>query len=965
MRTFFLVSLIAATISIILIIALKKQNQIASDNKESKSYITYNWEKPEVSQAIMNYWRAEEYRKKAIKNLGLLDYAFMIVYASYLIFCLIRRIRKEHRLRLKIWLKIAVGLILFCLLLDAVQDFINLSYISNQAKVMDMRYFTYPKWTTFLLGVLPLVISILPLNFARFMSQVLKSIWLFFPGLLFLLLAIFCFWILGQGKDLIVAFVDNTYGGLVHPAPLFFFIIIAFWVYVSWYSSRIIAYIKKKQQKQKLIEIKNIDTRFDDDKFDDDKAEEAYISKEHLFEISKPFLDAFPRLIGNGCFLVLELAVLQSPILFKNFSVALASVILVSLLVALGYLNKYISRRLDIKKVENPEQKSFTRFFWILFGVLIAYVIFLSFYTNIISLIVLLLLFHTVFIYYINLRRNDLERKAPAAREEKIQEEHATRFERVMDFFCIPRREKGYFKWFLIIAATGIFLYFINIFYLWFARLIGPFPTVILAFAILLTFGNIVTAFSVRYKINFHLLFFLLALIISGFHETHYVRTTALPGKNNKYDERPKLEKYLTKWLDQRQAMLDTSKDGYDIYFIMSNGGASRSGYWTALILDSLEDASLKLNRGRADKSRFSDHVFCLSGTSGGGVGVAAFFALLRNRPPGDSSFTRSARHFLKQDYFSYTFARFLGPDFFSYILSPFISKKDRAAALEESFEQSSEEKNGTPYRVPFNDNFSNFTALKENGDINLPIVCINTTRMQDGNPGVVTNLCLDSATFNNRVDVLKLLDKGYDISMASAAILGARFPYLSPAGRIQENYFVDGGYFDNSGAGVVQEMIRGILNIGKNDSSKNRKLYQQISKLNFKVLHITNSPVIADSTNITSSVAPIKNDLLAPVLTILGAYDMQTTVNDKRLMNYIKDINSDSSLAKKADYTLFPLYKDSSELKFDKKTKRYETESPYAMNWFISDTTRLRIDQRLTNSKALTRFIKDTWLNK
>ena len=80
---------------------------------------------------------------------------------------------------------------------------------------------------------------------------------------------------------------------------------------------------------------------------------------------------------------------------------------------------------------------------------------------------------------------------------------------------------------------------------------------------------------------------------------------------------------------------------------------------------------------------------------------------------------------------------------------------------------------------------------------------------MQDGNPGVVTNLTLDSATFNNRVDVIKLLDKKVDITLTSASILGARFPYLSPAGRIGRNYFVDGGYFDNSGAGVVQEMIR------------------------------------------------------------------------------------------------------------------------------------------------------------
>ncbi len=194
---------------------------------------------------------------------------------------------------------------------------------------------------------------------------------------------------------------------------------------------------------------------------------------------------------------------------------------------------------------------------------------------------------------------------------------------------------------------------------------------------------------------------------------------------------------------------------------------------------------------------------------------------------------------------------------------------------------------------VPFYDNFSNFPALNKDSTINLPILCINTTRMQDGNPGVVTNLNLnlDSTVFDNRVDVIKLLNTTVDISLTSAAVLGARFPYLSPAGRIGNNYFVDGGYFDNSGAGVVQEMIRAIINIGKKDSIEHGAgsiLYQQVRKLHFKILHITNSPVILDSNNI-KSVAPIKNDMLSPILTIMGAYDMQTTVNDLRLINFIE----------------------------------------------------------------------------
>jgi hypothetical protein len=199
-------------------------------------------------------------------------------------------------------------------------------------------------------------------------------------------------------------------------------------------------------------------------------------------------------------------------------------------------------------------------------------------------------------------------------------------------------------------------------------------------------------------------------------------------------------------------------------------------------------------------------------------------------------------------------------------------------------------------------------------------------------------------------------LNKDEDITLASGAILGARFPYLSPAGRIAKDYFVDGGYFDNSGAGVVQEMIRGILNIAKDDSLHNGTLYKRVKRLHFKVLHITNSPVIPDSSDI-AAVAPIKNDLMSPILTITGAYDMQTTVNDRRLINYISDINSYSGI--KADYMQIPLYKDGSEWMEDPLRERFKNEPPYAMNWFISYTTLRRIDARLREHPKLNALIK------
>ena len=85
------------------------------------------------------------------------------------------------------------------------------------------------------------------LRILRFTSQFLKSLWLFFPGILFLLFTIFCFWVLGQGKDILIAFNENRSRTILsfNYSRFIFFLAIGFWVYVSWYSSRIISYIKK------------------------------------------------------------------------------------------------------------------------------------------------------------------------------------------------------------------------------------------------------------------------------------------------------------------------------------------------------------------------------------------------------------------------------------------------------------------------------------------------------------------------------------------------------------------------------------------------------------------------------------------------------------------------------------------------------------------------------------------------
>ena len=219
--------------------------------------------------------------------------------------------------------------------------------------------------------------------------------------------------------------------------------------------------------------------------------------------------------------------------------------------------------------------------------------------------------------------------------------------------------------------------------------------------------------------------------------------------------------------------------------------------------------------------------------------------------------------------------------------------------------------------------------------------------RSQDASPAVISNILIESDDFrnnyfNNRIDVLNMLDTANDMKLSTAVVLGASFPYISPAGRIdvpvftknntgetelhyEKQYFVDGGYFDNSGAGVVNEMIVALHNLIRDSSDQELAPYRaMLQKLEFFVLHISNT----DPKNLKwQQVNPMTNDLLAPLQTLLGSYGTQTAVNDQRLKNYLFNLYRDT-----LHYTNIELYSS------DRKSEFSSDSIKYSMNWVISN---------------------------
>ncbi len=737
-------------------------------------------------------------------------------------------------------------------------------------------------------------------------QYVLRAIWIFFPSILFILLAFFIFWKLPQGKDLMVITLEDPKGKSTIVEFMCFVIALVFWVYVTWYSTRLVARAKHFQHPD-----------------NNPTWERLRIQA--------------PRILAFTCITIILLAFFQLDYYGYPQLTTAQSYFLLGLSYAWYYLiyegwTMFLQVQRHKRTVE--QWKSFLKYirrgtFWTLLWLAI-----ITMWAKSFTSVIALLLALQVGLVLLMLVRKDLdevstENETPGLENVTPRSGFWKRAKYIIWF----DENRKYVKVFMIMCLLALIFYFAAIRSISFAIFIGPFPFVLLAFGVLLGFGNILAFLSILTRTNFHIILFVFALIFGRWFDSHKLDLPVKKETDAKFGDRQYLPEYLVNWLNdpERKAILDDStKPRYPVYFVMANGGASLSGYWTAKILSGLEDTS---------KGKFSKHLFCLSGASGGSVGNATFFSLLRARDSltkRDVSFSDASGNYLRSDFLTFTLSHLLGPDIFRNIF-PFINLvgMDRGRALARSLEKAPAE-NCLLY-----DSFAvKFSSLitQRGQDYKLPILCINVTRMQDGNPAVFSNIRINGAAlpqnyfFNNRVDILDLLKDKRDIKLSTAVTLGASFPYISPAGRIDlvfekpvkgerkkkdAQYFVDGGYFDNSGAGVVHEMIYGINNILANTDS----LKKYLKRLDFYVIHIMNTDPKKESHDPINSMT---NDLLAPFKTMMGSYGKQTTINDQRLKTYLRSIYPEDNF--ETHYKAIDLYDDP------------ESNFRFSMNWVISN---------------------------
>jgi hypothetical protein len=305
------------------------------------------------------------------------------------------------------------------------------------------------------------------------------------------------------------------------------------------------------------------------------------------------------------------------------------------------------------------------------------------------------------------------------------------------------------------------------------------------------------------------------------------------------------LQQSFDAWLAARRDRADYAGAPYPVVFVAAQGGGIRAAYLTARVLAAIQDRC----------PRFAHHVFAISGVSGGSLGGATFAALTAtaqrvgqldpapaaacerfdaaaSAPPW---FLPRSDAVLRQDFLAPSIARLITSD----LLGAFIpyrrlgwSVEDRGHALERAFERAW-------WRTMQATGLSDDLFAQRMGALwvergfatgSVPALLLNSTNVETGTQTVVSPFDLCVEPFNGMWSLHAVNPRPIPLSVATS--LSARFPLVTSSGAVpvlianreattlcapdslnlspgdRDARFVDGGYYENSGASTLFPLI-------------------------------------------------------------------------------------------------------------------------------------------------------------
>jgi len=285
-----------------------------------------------------------------------------------------------------------------------------------------------------------------------------------------------------------------------------------------------------------------------------------------------------------------------------------------------------------------------------------------------------------------------------------------------------------------------------------------------------------------------------------------------------------------SRWAEQNTDA--TSEDEVvPLVFIASSGGGIRAAAWTSYVMDCLFMDSLGVEECVAARDGASS-IALMSGVSGGSLGLATWTA--STLEAANSSEEDWVKRRLGDDYLASTMAWLLLVDTPRSFIGFGPSVRGRAEVMELAWEASWGDGDQDSYlsggifeqwrrydEIPF----TLFNGTSVNDPCRFNVSVLTSTAHSDG------DTCTSLDAFEGRregvdesvslaatQDLADYLCEDQDIKLSTAIMLSARFPVITPSGRIGGGlsrcgknlisaFVVDGGYLDGSGAGTVTEL--------------------------------------------------------------------------------------------------------------------------------------------------------------
>jgi hypothetical protein len=340
-------------------------------------------------------------------------------------------------------------------------------------------------------------------------------------------------------------------------------------------------------------------------------------------------------------------------------------------------------------------------------------------------------------------------------------------------------------------------------------------------------------------------------------------------------------------WTDARRddiAAYERSRGKkFPVFIVSAQGGGIYAAAAAAAFLSRLQDHC----------PRFANHVFAISGVSGGAVGAAVFEGMLKATRANRTECSAAAA--TASGSLSTRTSGVVLDDHLSPLLGTLLADllglhPDRALALEQSFVRSMHERGAGALGAPFREHWH----ATDPG----PALLLNATWVETGYRVAFAPFSLGGmrdGTLYAFGDPKLASGRSGRISLAGAAVVSARFPGIVPAfsftrpvergGQLemQRWNFVDGGYADESGSATALEVYKELQDAGKT------------ANVDLRLVLLTSARPEPDFDQIKGTVA---RDVLTPALTLLSVRDLLSKQAVMRTISEVETTNPGAAAA-------------------------------------------------------------------